>query len=116
MFLTHEYDDYCPEPVPITDDGYDVLLNMCPLWLDGAHFGWSAISSYPDVEPALGYYDEGLPEVADWEIKFMMENGIDVQHLCWYSPADDIKDPIKRSQYNEALHDGFFNSKYSNKN
>lgn len=111
--LTHEYDDYCPEPVPITDDGYDVILNVCSLWHEGSHSGWGCETAYPDIEPALGYYDEGLAEVADWEIKFMVENGIDVQHLCWYCPSGNIKEPIKRSNLNWALHDGYFNAEYS---
>ncbi|MGN1121887.1 MAG: S-layer homology domain-containing protein, partial [Eubacteriales bacterium] len=113
VYLTHEYDDYCPTPVPVTDDGYDVILNICSLWREGTHFGWGAVSGFPDIEPALGYYDEGLAEVADWEIKFMVENGIDVQHLCWYCPSSDIQEPIKKSNMNNALHDGFFNAEYS---
>lgn len=113
VYMTHEYDDYCPTPKPVTDDGYDVILNMCSLWHEGQHFGWGAVSGYPDIEPALGYYDEGLVEVADWEIKFMVENGIDVQHLCWYAPASNIVNPIKKSSMNDALHEGFFNAKYS---
>jgi len=112
-YMTHDYDDYCPTPVPVTDDGYDVILNICSLWHEGQHYGWGAISGFPDIESALGYYDEGLVEVADWEIKFMVENGIDVQHLCWYSPSNNINFPIKKSGMNDALHGGFFNAKYS---
>ena len=113
VFMTHDHDDYCPVPKPITDDGYDVILNVCSLWREGTHFGWGAVSAFPDVEPALGYYDEGIPEVADWEIKFMVENGIDVQHFCWYCPSSNQLEPIKRSSLNFALHDGFFNAEYS---
>ena len=113
VYMTHEYDDYCPTPVPVTDDGYDVILNICSLWREGQHYSWAAVSGYPDIEPALGYYDEGLTEVADWEIKFMVENGIDVQHLCWYCPSGNISEPLKKSSMNDALHDGFFNAKYS---
>ena len=113
VFLTHDHDDYCPVPKPITDDGYDVLLNVCSLWREGTHFGWGAVTAFPDIEPALGYYDEGIPEVADWEIKFMVENGIDVQHFCWYCPSSNQLEPIKRSSLNFALHDGFFNAEYS---
>ena len=112
-YMTHDYDDYVPVPKPITDDNYDVILNICSLWHEGQHYGWGAISGYPDIESALGYYDEGIVEVADWEIKFMVENGIDVQHLCWYSPSDNINFPIKKSGMNDALHNGFFNAKYS---
>ncbi len=111
--MTHTYDDYVPVPKPITDDGYDVILNICSLWREGTHSGWGAESAYPDIETALGYYDEGIAEVADWEIKFMVENGIDIQHLCWYCPFGDIKEPMKRSNLNFALHDGYFNAKYS---
>ena len=113
LFLEHEYEDYCPKPVPTPDDGYDVILNICSLWHEGSHSGWGCESAYPDIETALGFYDEGIPEVADWEIKFMVENGIDIQHLCWYCPSGDINEPIKRSNLNWALHDGFFNAKYS---
>ncbi len=114
VFLEHEYDDYCPTPVPITDDGYDVVLNVCSLWHEGIHWGWGRESAYEDIEPALGYYDEGIPEVNDWEIKFMVENGIDVQHFCWYTPSKDTKEPIKKpSLVSHALHDGFFYSEYS---
>ena len=111
--MTHTYDDYAPVPQPITDDGYDVILNICSLWREGTHSGWGAESAYADIEPALGYYDEGIVEVADWEIKFMVENGIDIQHLCWYCPFNDIKEPMKRTNLNFALHDGYFNAKYS---
>jgi len=114
VFLEHNYDDYCPEPVPVTDDGYNVIINVCSLWHEGTHIGWGAESAYPDIESVLGYYDEGIPEVADWEIKMMVENGIDAQHFCWYSPSKDIKEPIKRSSLvTHALHDGFFYAKYS---
>ncbi len=114
VYLTHEYDDYCPEPVPAFSDKYDVILNVCSLWHQGQHRGWEAVSAYDDKEPYLGFYDEGLTELADWEIKYMVEHGINVQHLCWYCPSDNIKNPIKKSRMNDALHDGFFNAKYSN--
>ena len=113
VYLTHEYDDYCPEPVPALSDKYDVVLNICSLWREGQHWGWEAVSAYPDKETYLGFYDEGLTEVADWEIKYMVEHGIGVQHLCWYCPSDNINEPIKKSRMNDALHDGFFNAKYS---
>lgn len=113
VFMTHEYDDYCPVPMPITDDGYEVILNVCSLWREGSHYSWSSVSAFEDIETALGYYDEGIPEVADWEIKFMVENGIDTQHFCWYCPSSNQLEPIKRSSLSYALHDGFFNAKYS---
>ncbi len=115
VYLTHEYDDYCPTPVPAFSDKYEVMLNVCSLWRQGttANKTWSAVSAFEDKETYLGFYDEGLPEVADWEIKYMVEHGIEVQHFCVYGIANDIKEPIKRANLNYALHDGFFNAKYS---
>ncbi len=113
VYLTHEYDDYCPTPEPITDDGYDVWMNICSLWHEGSHSGWGMESGYPDIEPVLGYYDEGITEVTDWEIKFWVENGIDVAHFCWYPYTKSIDAPIKRTNLNWDLHDGYFNAKYS---
>ncbi len=110
--MAHEYDDYCPVPQPVGDDGFDTWVNICSLWHDGT--SWGAVSSYPDIEPVLGYYDEGIPELSDWEIKFMVENGIDIQHICWYAPDNDQSEPIKKPSLNYwSLHEGFFNAKYS---
>ena len=114
VFMLHEKDDYCPEPVPAPDTGYNVILNVCSIWRQGTHRGWEAVSAYPENEPTLGYYDEGLPEVADWEIKFMIENGINVEHVCWYAP-NRLDAPIIRTSHSNALHDGFFHAKYSDK-
>ncbi len=113
VYLTHEYDDYCPEPVPAFSDEYEVMINICSLWRQGYHSGWEAVSAYEDKETYLGFYDEGIPEVADWEIKYMVEHGIEVQHYCVYGIANDTQEPIKKANLNDALHDGFFNAKYS---
>lgn len=113
VYLEHEYDDYVPTPVPALSPDYDVMINMCSLWREGSHRGWEAVSAYEDKRLYLGFYDEGIPEVADWEIKYMLEHGIGIQHLCWYSPTVDLQAPIKKPIMSSALHDGFFNAKYS---
>ncbi len=113
VYTQHDYDDYVPTPVPAVSDGYDIGIQVCSLWRNGYHSGWDTISNFPELEPYLGYYDEGNIEVADWEIKFLVEHGIDFQHFCWYCPSSDIKEPIKSSSMSEALHDGYFNAKYS---
>jgi len=113
MEYVFEYSDYCPKPVPPKGYGdYTVGINMCSLWKTGHHIGWDCITPYPEVKPVLGYYDEGLPEVADWEIKFMVENGVNTQYYCWYLGADNNK-PIKKTRLSDALVDGFMNAKYS---
>lgn len=113
VYTHHEYDDYVPEPVPAESKGYDIGIQVCSLWRNGYHSGWDTISNFPELEPYLGYYDEGNIEVADWEIKYLVEHGIDFQHFCWYCPSSDINEPIKSPSMFEALHDGYFNAKYS---
>ena len=111
VYTVHDYEDYVPVPVPAVSEGYDIGVQICSLWRNGGHHGWDTVSNFEELETVLGYYDEGLVEVADWEIKMMVEHGIDFQHYCWYCPSNDIKEPIKPS--GAALHDGYFNARYS---
>ncbi len=113
LYNTYDFADYCPEPVPVNDDGFNLGMSICSLWREGSHYGWDCISPYDDIQPVLGYYDEGLPEVADWEIKFLAEHGYDFQHFCWY--YGNLSDGIKEPRLGFALHDGYMNAKYSDK-
>ena len=109
-FRTFEREDYVPAPVvPEDKDGYIVGMNVCSLWQNGGHFGWSCISPYDDPHPVLGYYDEGNPETADWEIKYITEHGIDFQAFCIY--MGQSSEPQRPAT--EHLYDGFMNAKYS---
>ncbi len=107
-------EDYVPEPVIPNGDDYLVGMNVCSLWREGTHYGWEEITAYPELTPVLGYYDEGTPEVSDWEIKMMAEHGIDYQIYCWY-PGGNITQPIQSTPLNQALIDGYFNARYSDK-
>ena len=107
--------DYPSEPkVPAGADDYYIGMNVCNLWRNGHHWGWDNISPYDDNRPYLGFYDEGLPEVADWEIKFMAEHGVDFELLCWYHSGET---PMKTfyGSTPKALFNGFMNAKYSDK-
>ena len=109
-------EDYVPVPKPAKTTGYHVGLHVCSLWRYGFWRGthdatWDVCSAFDEVTPLLGYYDEGIPEVADWETKWFCENGIDFQLQCWYGPAS-ITEPIKFPGFSHALHDGYFNSQY----
>ena len=112
VFNEFDYADYCPAPVPVNKDEWYSGMSVCSLWHEGYHSGWDAIAPYEDLTPVLGYYDEGIPEVADWEIKMMVEHGYDYQRFCWFYGGynQHIKMP---SLCNYALHDGYFNAKYS---
>ncbi len=110
-----DYPDYCPEPKQVKHPEYEVGLNVCNMWREGHHFGWDRITYFKDNTPLIGPYDEGNPEVADWEIKFMTEHGITFQHFCWYCPDSMISFPLKRSRMDQALRDGFMNARYSDK-
>ena len=118
VYVKNEYADYPGEPESDEkNDGYNVVLNVCNLWRNGTHSeGWEVVAPFEELTPLLGYYDEGLPEVADWELKWMAEHGIDIQHVCWYSPSAAPSAPIKcASMEQTALDNGYKyakNSKY----
>ncbi len=113
LFSVKDREDYVPVPVKCAgDDKYNIGINVCSLWQNGVQNGWSCISPYSDIEPVLGYYDEGNPETADWEIKYMVEHGIDFQAFCWF--ADKTNQPLKTPSHSVHLHDGFMNARYSN--
>ena len=111
VYQYNEHDDYVPAPLSAGSDGYYVAAQVCSLWRNGYHWGWDRISPYDELRPVLGYYDEGIVELADWEIKYMAEHGVDYQLYCWYST--EVDQPIKNPAMNEALHEGYFNAKYS---
>jgi hypothetical protein len=105
--------DYVPTPVSGDDSSYTVGIQSCSMWRDGHHLGWDWVNPYVERKPILGFYDEGSREVADWEIKWMVEHGIDYEMFCWFRPIGNSGLPIKDSYLNFALHDGYFNAKYS---
>ncbi len=111
LFILIDHEDYCPAPTAKADlSDYIVGLNICSLWVNGTHGGWGVISPYAEHEPLLGYYDEGVPETADWEIKYMVEHGIDFQAFCWYGRLNNGY--LKRTANSDQLNEGFQYAKY----
>ena len=105
-------DDYVPVPVkPADSENHIVGMNICSLWSYESTHGWLTISPYEDFRPILGYYDEGSPECADWEIKMMVEHGIDFQAFCWY--ADQSNAPLRYPSNMLQLNEGYMYAKYS---
>ncbi len=99
---------YVPKPEPAESDR-TVLMHYCPLWKFGTHYGWNKIELWPGRKPAIGFYDEGTPEVADWHIKYALEHGIQGFIYCWYRAT---LEPEIEEQLGHALHDGLLEAKY----
>ena len=112
VYADADHFDYVPQPEIKADfSDYIVGLNVCNLWRDnGKHFGWACITPYDENRPVLGYYDEGSVECADWEIKYMVDHGIDVQAMCWY--IDNTDGPIKTPRLSYQLNDALQHAKY----
>ena len=106
--------DYVPEPVmPKKNGDYYIGMNICSLWRTGTHYGWDCITPFPENKPYLGYYDEGIPETADWELKWMAEHGLDFQLYCWYASESNM--PMVKTALSAEIHDGHMLAKYSDK-
>ena len=110
-----EHDDYPAYPQVAESKDYNIGVNCCWLWRDQhSGEGWDSVSSFAEFEPYIGYYDEGLRETADWELKWLAEHGVDFIHACWYCPSGAVKEPIKKMRHSYyALHDGYMMAKYS---
>ncbi len=111
VYRNVDHYDYAPAPVAKANlDDYILAMNVCNIWNNNRHFGWACITPYDENKPVLGYYDEENRETADWEIKYMVEGGIDVQAICWYAYTSD--GPIKIKNNNSHLADGIQHAKY----
>ena len=108
-------EDYVPEPQAAVKEENAPLVGLqsCNLWVEGTHFGWDWISNWPDRTPVLGLYDETSAETADWELLYKVEHGIDFELFCWYRSQSGQDAPIKANRNGTALHEGYFNAKYS---
>ncbi len=100
--------EYVPPPAPASTP-YTILMHYCPLWKEGTHAGWGKIEPWPERRPAIGWYDEGTPEVADWHIKQALEHGIQGFIYCWY--RSDWSAEI-HEMLGHALHDGLLHARY----
>ncbi len=115
VYNLYDHSDYPEEPQVAASDDYNIGMNVCWLWRDQqSGEGWDATSPFPEFDTYMGFYDEGLRETADWELKWMAEHGIDFAHVCWYCPSGNIQAPIKEMRHSyAALHDGYMMAEYS---
>jgi len=102
---------YVPEPQPAESD-YIGLMHYCALWKEGTHYGWKRIEPWPGRRPAIGWYDEGTPDVADWHIKYALEHGVNAFIYCWYRAH---LEPNIEHTLGHAIHEGLFHAKYRDK-
>ena len=94
--------DYVPEPKPVRGPG-EVGVYYFPGW--NSMDRWQKIQPFPERKPALGWYREGEPEVADWHIKWAVEHGITYFAYDWYWSQG-------ARQLEHGLHDGYFKARY----
>ena len=78
-----------------------------PVMLDWDRNGWG-VRKVDYLKPRLGYYNEALPEVADWHIYWAVEHGISYFVFDWYYNQGF-------SYLNDALEQGFMKSRFIDK-
>lgn len=101
---------YIPEPKPAKTDLMVGAL-ACPLWESDRPEMWSNILKHPERTPALGFYGQESPEVADWETKWAVEHGISFFVYCWYRNGQG--GPVKQ-HFGSAIHQALFHSRFRN--
>jgi len=71
-----------PEPQP-PKCGYEIGALYYPGWERAE--AWKRVwQTCPERRPLLGWYDETNPEIVDWQIKWLSENGIGALYVDWY--------------------------------
>ncbi len=97
---------YVPEPAKADTGEYLIGCYYFPGW--HTYDRWAVLDRFPERKPVLGWYREGEPEVADWQINWALEHGIGFFIYDWYWDRG-------RRQLEHALHDGFLKSRYQDK-
>ena len=73
---------YVPEPKPVKS-----AVEITAIYYPGTEqmSEWDMIAqTCPERKPLLGWFDEGNPEVIDWQIKWAVEHGISSFCVDWY--------------------------------
>ena len=102
---------YVPEPQPVHAE---ILVGAqnCPLWEADKPQMWNQVLKHPERTPALGFYSQENPEVADWETKWAVEHGVSFFVYCWYRNGQG--GPVKM-RFGSAIHDALLKSRYVSK-
>jgi len=97
---------YVPVPRPIKTT-HEIGAFYFPGWSPDQWPRWQQQQDFPERRPVLGFYREGEPAVADWHIKWAVENGISFFIYDWY--WRDGRIALER-----ALHEGYLRARYRN--
>jgi len=94
---------YVPAPEPVKS-GVSLGVYIFPGWYRDKGRGdypykthdedseWKlCVAKQPGPRPLLGFYDDSLPEVNDWHIKWAVEHGISWFSFDWYWNAGEKK-------------------------
>ena len=113
----NEPQTYVPEPKKIESNDVMLGVQTCDMWREGHHLGWDYALADPDRIPYIGFFDDGSREAADWDIKYMVESGIDYRLTCWFTPRGYNYGavPIKKGSNSYSLLEGVMRAKYSDK-
>lgn len=103
MTIVAKPDTLLPVPRPLAT-GITLGCYYFPVMLDWDRSGWG-VRKVDYLEPLLGYYDETLPEVADWHIRWAVEHGISFFVFDWYYNQGML-------YLNDALEQGFLKSRH----
>ena len=106
-----EPEDYVPEPQPAQSEGYNIGMQLCPMWDEGGHNGWDTENAYREKLPYLGFYDCSSPEANDWIIKQLVEHGVDFMKITWC--GEPTSAPVKSGFIGWQQIDGYMQSKYA---
>jgi hypothetical protein len=87
-----------------------VGAHNCPLWEADAPQMWDQVVQHPERTPALGFYDQADPQVADWETKWAVEHGISFFVYCWYRAG---KAEAVETKYGSAI-EALLKSRFAN--
>ena len=104
---------YVPAPQPPTTGKFLVGAILCPLWNDGRR--WLDLTAFPEREPLLGWYDEGDPEVTDWEVTWALDHGISFFLVCWYRAKGNFGEAEVRPTLGHWLHEGLPRSRHGDR-
>ena len=99
---------YIPEPQPVRSKLL-VGAHHCPLWEADKPEMWNQLLVHPERTPALGFYDQANPEIADWETKWASEHGVDFFIYCWYRTKQG--GPVE-TRFSSAIEQALLKSRY----